>query len=74
MPGGTIRILLIEDDPMIGRSLTAVLGDDGYAVDWVRNGASAIAAPGFNRRMRPHSGRPTSRSSLGLVMNRSAMA
>jgi hypothetical protein len=41
-----MRILLIEDDPMIGRSLTAGLGDDGYAVDCVCDGTSAIAALG----------------------------
>lgn len=43
-----MRILLIEDDQMIGSSLTAGLGDDGYAVDWVRDGASALAALGDN--------------------------
>ncbi len=39
-----MRILLIEDDRMIGTSLVAGLGDDGYAVDWVRDGVSALAA------------------------------
>lgn len=39
-----MRILLIEDDRMIGTSLVAGLGDDGYAVDWVHDGLSAVAA------------------------------
>jgi two-component system, OmpR family, response regulator len=39
-----MRVLLIEDDHMIGNSLVAGLGDDGYAVDWVKDGASALAA------------------------------
>jgi len=39
-----MRILLIEDDPMIGASLMAGLRDDGYAVDWVQDGVSAITA------------------------------
>lgn len=39
-----MRILLIEDDHMIGTSLVAGLSDDGYAVDWVRDGVSAAIA------------------------------
>ncbi|MDE2221011.1 MAG: response regulator transcription factor [Gammaproteobacteria bacterium] len=39
-----MRILLIEDDPMIGASLMRGLRDDGYAVDWVRDGVAAAAA------------------------------
>ena len=45
-----MRILLVEDDPMIGKTLQQALQQDGYAVDWVTDGAagrSAIAtAPG----------------------------
>jgi DNA-binding response OmpR family regulator len=33
-----LRILLIEDDPMVGQGLSRALGDDGMAVDWVRDG------------------------------------
>ena len=33
-----MRILLVEDDPMIGKTLVAALQQDGYAVDWVRDG------------------------------------
>jgi two-component system, OmpR family, response regulator QseB len=36
-----MRVLLVEDDPMIGSSLIRGLTDEGYAVDWVRDGAAA---------------------------------
>jgi two-component system, OmpR family, response regulator len=39
-----MRLLLVEDDRMIGESLVRGLRDDGYAVDWVRDGAAAMAA------------------------------
>ncbi len=35
-----MRILLVEDDPMIGRSVETALTQDGYTVDWVRDGAA----------------------------------
>jgi two-component system response regulator QseB len=39
-----MRLLLVEDDSMIGTSLVRGLGDDGYAVDWVRDAAAAATA------------------------------
>jgi DNA-binding response OmpR family regulator len=39
-----MRILIVEDDAMIGASLVRGLTDEGYAVDWVRDGAQAEAA------------------------------
>jgi DNA-binding response OmpR family regulator len=39
-----MRVLLVEDDEMIGRSLVRALHDDGYAVDWVQDGMAATAA------------------------------
>src|SRR5580658_5005296 len=36
-----MRLLLVEDDAMIGRSLQQGLKQDGYAVDWVRDGQAA---------------------------------
>ncbi len=39
-----MRILLVEDDVMIGDSLKRGLRDEGYAVDWSRDGAQALAA------------------------------
>ena len=43
LPGDSInpmRILIVEDDAMIGASLVRGLTDEGYAVDWVRDGGS----------------------------------
>jgi len=39
-----MRILLVEDDEMIGRSLARALRDDGYEVDWVLDGGAAANA------------------------------
>ena len=39
-----MRILLVEDDPMIGKTLKAALSQDGYTVDWVMDGAAGKAA------------------------------
>src|SRR5215510_2233443 len=39
-----MRILIIEDDVMIGTSLVRGLSDEGYTTDWVRDGAQAEAA------------------------------
>ncbi len=38
-----MRLLLVEDDRMIGESLRAALRLEGHAVDWVRDGAAAQA-------------------------------
>ena len=32
-----MRILLAEDDPMLGDGLRAGLGQQGFQVDWVRD-------------------------------------
>jgi DNA-binding response OmpR family regulator len=39
-----MRVLLIEDDPMIGKALVRGLGDHGMTVDWVRDGAEGSVA------------------------------
>ena len=39
-----MRILLVEDDAMIGESVAEGLKADGYAVDWVRDGNEAEVA------------------------------
>jgi len=39
-----MRILLIEDDPLLGDGLAAGLRQAGFAVDWLKDGASAVAA------------------------------
>ena len=36
-----MRVLLVEDDSMIGRAVADGLAHDGYAVDWVREGPAA---------------------------------
>jgi two-component system OmpR family response regulator/two-component system response regulator QseB len=36
-----MRLLLVEDDVMIGESVLDALRGEGYAVDWVRDGAVA---------------------------------
>ncbi len=41
-----MRLLLVEDDPMIGDSVQKGLRQDGFTVDWVRDGQSAELALG----------------------------
>jgi len=42
-----MRLLLVEDDPMIGESIAAGLRGENYAVDWVRDGhAAGLATAG----------------------------
>lgn len=36
-----MRVLLVEDDSMIGHSLKQALGERGWSVDWVQNGIHA---------------------------------
>lgn len=39
-----MRLLLVEDDPMIGQAVLDVLRAEHYAVDWVRDGEMADTA------------------------------
>lgn len=39
-----MRLLLVEDDLMIGASIQKGLRQDGFSVDWLRDGAAAEAA------------------------------
>src|SRR5690349_3001542 len=39
-----MRLLLVEDDSMIGAAAQQGLRQEGYAVDWVRDGPEADAA------------------------------
>ena len=39
-----MRLLLAEDDPMIGDGVRRGLAQDGFAVDWVRDGRAAELA------------------------------
>jgi DNA-binding response OmpR family regulator len=45
------RILLVEDDPAVARSLQAGLEHDGFAVTWKNSGADSVA---FARDHNPH--------------------
>lgn len=38
-----MRVLLIEDDTMIGEAIQGVLKDASYAADWIMNGQIALA-------------------------------
>ena len=44
-----MRLLLVEDDRMIGESLRATLRQEGHAVDWVRDSTAAQATLGSER-------------------------
>ena len=37
-----MRVLLVEDDPMIGEAIQGALRDASYAVDWVKDGRTAL--------------------------------
>src|SRR5207253_8528825 len=39
-----MRVLLVEDDPMIGESVQQGVRQDGFAVDWVQDGEAAELA------------------------------
>ena len=41
-----MRVLLVEDDPMIGEAIQGALKDATYATDWVKNGLAALATLG----------------------------
>ncbi|KAI5914243.1 response regulator [Thauera sp. 2A1] len=43
-----MRLLLIEDDPMIGAGVQQALRGEGYTVDWVRDGVAAELAVADN--------------------------
>jgi two-component system, OmpR family, response regulator QseB len=37
----TVRLLLVEDDPMIGEAIRAGLKREGFTIDWVHDGEAA---------------------------------
>ena len=39
-----MRVLLIEDDRMVGAAVTQALRDAAYAIDWVTDGKAAVDA------------------------------
>ncbi len=42
-----MRVLLVEDDPMIGDAIQGALKDASYATDWVKDGQTALTTLGF---------------------------
>ncbi len=41
-----MRVLLVEDDPMIGEAIQGALKDASYAADWVKDGQTALMTMG----------------------------
>ncbi|GKS92164.1 response regulator transcription factor [Acidovorax sp. SUPP2539] len=41
-----MRVLLVEDDPMIGEAIQGALKDASYAADWVKDGQTALTTMG----------------------------
>lgn len=41
-----MRVLLVEDDPMIGEATLGALKDASYAADWVKDGQTALTTLG----------------------------
>lgn len=41
-----MRVLLVEDDSMIGEAIQGALNDASYAADWVKNGQTALTTLG----------------------------
>jgi two-component system OmpR family response regulator len=39
-----MRVLLVEDDPMLGNAVSQALRDASYAVDWLQDGRTATTA------------------------------
>jgi len=39
-----MRILLVEDDPLVGSAVRQALQDAAFAVDWVQDGATALSS------------------------------
>ena len=39
-----MRILLVEDDNALGEGIRTALKPEGYTVDWVQDGSSALHA------------------------------
>lgn len=39
-----MRLLLVEDDRAVGQGIRVALGNEGYTLDWLQDGASALHA------------------------------
>ena len=48
------RILVVEDEPNVGRTLTERLAAEGYSIEWAHNAGEALnASTGPRLRSRP---------------------
>ena len=52
----TTRLLLAEDDALLGDGLRAELRQLGFQVDWVRDGEAASCVPVITKRRRARAG------------------
>lgn len=43
-----MRVLLVEDDPLLGDGIRTALLREGYAVDWLESGREAVAAARYD--------------------------
>jgi DNA-binding response OmpR family regulator len=43
-----VRLLIVEDDPLIGDGLVSGLSGEGYLIDWVQDGEEAVHAIDVN--------------------------
>ncbi|NWB60554.1 DNA-binding response regulator, partial [Pseudomonas sp. F1002] len=39
-----MRLLLVEDDRALGQGIRVALGAEGYTLDWLQDGVSALHA------------------------------
>ena len=46
-----MRILLVEDDLMLGQTLQRALEPQGYTVDWLRDGSQEIGRASCRERV-----------------------
>lgn len=48
-----MRVLIVEDDPLLGEALAAGLKQRGFAPDWVQDGREAQTAMRVRRQRDP---------------------
>jgi CheY-like chemotaxis protein len=61
-----MRVLLVEDDPLLGDALAAALKQRGLDADWVRDGRDAQERANVGRRFYRAPGTQAPGSGLGL--------